>query len=71
MIRGCLTFSGVHAPIVQQALAPDNLSSMRVECTGDRVVVYFEAERIGSLLLTVDDYLMNARIAEELCMMKK
>jgi hypothetical protein len=40
---------------------------MRVELMEDKAVVYFKADKIGSLLSTVDDFLMNAKIAEELC----
>jgi hypothetical protein len=71
MIRGSITFSGPHAQIVQQSLAPDNLPSMRIEKQDGEVVVHFEVDKIGTLLSTVDDYLMNAKIAEDLCKIKK
>ena len=46
------------------ALSPDNMEGMRTVVEGG-VVTYFEAERIGSLILSVDDYLMNAKVAKD------
>ena len=50
---------------VLQALSPDNLRSMESEISGERVAVRFDSEKIGSLLATVDDFLMNLKIGEE------
>ncbi|MHC1580017.1 MAG: KEOPS complex subunit Pcc1 [Candidatus Alkanophagales archaeon] len=47
------------------ALSPDNMEGMRTVVEGGVVVTYFEAERIGSLILSVDDYLMNAKVAKD------
>ena len=49
---------------ILQALSPDNLRSMESEISGDKVAVWFHAEKIGSLLATVDDFLMNVKIGE-------
>ncbi|MCQ1535576.1 hypothetical protein FTO70_07760 [Methanosarcina sp. KYL-1] len=49
---------------ILQALAPDNLRSMESEISEDRVAVRFQSEKIGSLLATVDDFLMNVKIGE-------
>ncbi|MCC4769419.1 hypothetical protein FXV91_04155 [Methanosarcina sp. DH2] len=46
------------------ALAPDNLRSMESEISDERVAVRFHSEKIGSLLATVDDFLMNVKIGE-------
>jgi tRNA threonylcarbamoyladenosine modification (KEOPS) complex Pcc1 subunit len=48
-----------------QALAPDNLRSMESEISDNKISVCFQSEKIGSLIATVDDFLMNLKIAEE------
>jgi hypothetical protein len=52
------------AAIILKALAPDNLRSMESEISDERVAVLFHSEKIGSLLATVDDFLMNVKIGE-------
>lgn len=47
-----------------QALAPDNLRSMKSEISDSKISVCFQSEKIGSLIATVDDFLMNLKIAE-------
>lgn len=49
---------------ILQALSPDNLRSMESEIGDDKVAVRFHSEKIGSLLATVDDFLMNVKIGE-------
>jgi hypothetical protein len=49
---------------ILQALSPDNLRSMESEIRDDKVVVRFHSEKIGSLLATVDDFLLNVKIGE-------
>ncbi|HII80489.1 MAG TPA: hypothetical protein HA261_08880 [Methanosarcina sp.] len=49
---------------ILKALAPDNLRSMESEISDERVAVRFHSEKIGSLLATVDDFLMNVKIGE-------
>jgi len=47
-------------------LEPDNLSNITTEYKKDLVTTYFISEKIGSLIASVDDYLMNARIASDM-----
>lgn len=49
---------------ILQALAPDNLRSMQTELTGDKVSVCFHSVKIGSLLASLDDFLLNFKIGE-------
>ncbi|AAM06798.1 TPA: hypothetical protein HA338_10620 [Methanosarcina acetivorans] len=49
---------------ILKALSPDNLRSMESEISDERVAVRFHSEKIGSLLATVDDFLMNVKIGE-------
>jgi hypothetical protein len=50
---------------ILQALSPDNLRSMDSDISNERVAVRFSSEKIGSLLATVDDFLMNFKIGED------
>jgi tRNA threonylcarbamoyladenosine modification (KEOPS) complex Pcc1 subunit len=50
---------------ILRALSPDNLRSMKSEISVERVAVRFSSEKIGSLLATIDDFLMNVKIGEE------
>lgn len=53
------------AASIAKSLAPDNLNSMRTEVSDSSAKIYIETEKITSLIATVDDLLMNAKIAEE------
>lgn len=67
-ITGTIEFSDPEsrksAARILQALSPDNLRSMESEISNDKVAVHFHSEKIGSLLATVDDFLMNVKIGE-------
>jgi hypothetical protein len=66
-IKGRLTFKSenVDEPItiIARSLAPDNLSGIKTVYGENSATVIFEAEKIGTILSSVDDYLMNAKIA--------
>lgn len=69
-IRGTIEFRSPEAPEIAEkvalALSPDNLSNMQTEVREDSTVTHFSTEKITSLIATVDDYLMNAKIAEDI-----
>jgi len=65
MIQARLVFWGDEAIIAARAVEPDNLPNMRMEKAADRLMLAFSTEKIGTLLSTVDDLLMNIKIAEE------
>ncbi len=73
-IKGRLTFKGENAgelvKIIAQSLAPDNVSGMETVIEGNSVMVIFKADKVGTMLASVDDYLMNAKIASELLNIK-
>ncbi len=48
---------------VAVALMPDNPDSVITEIEGDYVTTHFDTSKIGTLIATMDDYLMNARVA--------
>ena len=60
-----LTFWGKQAETVAKAVQPDNLPNMSLVIDADRFRLQFSTEKIGTLLSTVDDLLMNIKIAEE------
>lgn len=65
MISVKLIFSGSDAREISDALEPDNLPSMNVSVQDDELIIELRAERIGTVLSTVDDLLMNIKVAEE------
>ncbi len=66
-IKGKLTIkcenAGEMIDIISRSLAPDNVSGIRTEIDKDSIKVEFSAGKIGTMLSSVDDYLMNAKIA--------
>ena len=65
MIRASLVFQGREAEAAAKAVEPDNLPNMILDVEADRLALQFSTEKIGTLLSTVDDLLMNIKIAEE------
>ena len=56
-----------NAACVAGAIRPDNLLSMSTIASGDTVRTAIFGTKLRSLIASVDDYLMNLAIAEELC----
>lgn len=54
------------AAMVAAALAPDNTDEMETRVDGARVVTDIERETTGGLQSTMDDYVVNVRIADRL-----
>ncbi len=73
-IKGKLTFKGENAGelvnIIAQSLAPDNVSEIETIVEENSVTVIFKADKVGTMLASVDDYLTNAKIASDMLMMK-
>ena len=65
MSRARLVFRGREAEAAAKAVEPDNLPNMALDVEADRLTLQFSTEKIGTLLSTVDDLLMNIKIAEE------
>lgn len=66
-IEGIIITRHRHAGCVAGALRPDNLLGMQTTAWGDEVRTVLKTKRIRSLIASVDDYLMNCAIAEDLC----
>ena len=58
--------SDERAAMVAAALAPDNTDEMATRVDGARVVTDIERPTTGGLQSTVDDYVVNVRIADRL-----
>ncbi len=72
MMRAMMVFSGEHAGDVARSLDPDNLPDMELELSEEKEEVEdrefrveFSVEKIGTLLATADDLLVNIKIAED------
>lgn len=65
MIQAKLVFYGNFAEILARALEPDNLPEMRLQFAKDCFSLDLRVDKIGTLLSTTDDFLMNLKIAEE------
>lgn len=67
MVKGKLTIkcecAGEIVSILAQSLSPDNVTGIGTEVDNDSATVTFSADKIGTMLSSVDDYLMNAKIA--------
>ena len=65
MIRARLDFWGEDAEQVAMAIEPDNLPNMHLHTECEKFSLEFSTEKIGTMLSTVDDLLMNIKIAQE------
>jgi tRNA threonylcarbamoyladenosine modification (KEOPS) complex Pcc1 subunit len=65
MIRGRIFVSSKHPEILAKSLAPDNLPNMKVKSGKDGIFFSIHARKIGSLIASMDDFLLNLKIAED------
>lgn len=69
-IATTIKFNSPNAPDVAKKVAlslkPDNLNNMETEIGDDQVAITIRTEKISSMIATVDDILMNAKIAEDI-----
>lgn len=52
--------------VIADAIKPDNTINMSTVCENESVITEFRLDEIGTLIATVDDYLLNLKIAEEM-----
>ena len=60
-IKAKIAIRGADADLVAIPLMPDNTARIKTAITEKSAVTSIEAAKIGSLIASVDDYLMNAR----------
>ena len=65
-IKGEIRFASEDAEKIADALSPDNGDFMECHAESECVVAHVEGESIGTVLSTVDDYLMNLSVAEKI-----
>jgi hypothetical protein len=65
--RGTITTLHCDPERVARSLAPDNLASMRTSPGDGVVVTEITGENLRSVIASVDDYLMNLAIVEDVC----
>lgn len=53
--------------IVAASISPDNLHGMDTRVTDGSVTTTIRAEKVRSMIASIDDYLMNLGVAEDLC----
>jgi Transcription factor Pcc1 len=65
MIRAKMTFEGKNAEAIGHAVLPDNLPEMIMKAEGQTLIFEFCTQKMGTMLATLDDLLMNLKVAEE------
>jgi hypothetical protein len=65
-IKAKIEISEANADLVAIPLMLDNMDNMNTVIKEKGAVTYFEADKIGSLIASVDDYLMNAKVAQDM-----
>ncbi len=69
-IRGKLIFrsedAGELIKTIALSLSPDNLPEMKTTIDNTSAIVTFQADKTSTILSSVDDYLMNAKIAGDI-----
>jgi hypothetical protein len=66
-VRGTITTVHRDPARVADSLAPDNLASMRTTAGEGVVITRISGENLRSIIASVDDYLMNLAIVEDIC----
>lgn len=66
MIEAMLTFIGKDIETIGRAIEPDNLAEMIMKAEGENLSLKLSVQKIGTLLATIDDLLMNLKIAEDI-----
>ncbi|MEA2004071.1 MAG: KEOPS complex subunit Pcc1 [archaeon] len=64
--QGMITISCTNGSVIERTLAPDNLSNMKMRSTDTTLTIEVSAPRLGTLINTVDDLLMNVKISCDL-----
>ncbi|MBO4354717.1 MAG: hypothetical protein IK060_04060 [Methanomicrobium sp.] len=70
-ITGEISTQHTHPECVAKALDTDNMPYMKTAVRENTVVFTIESEKIRSVVATTDDYLMNLKIAQDMCEIEK
>ena len=66
-VNGTITTAHHDPERVARSLAPDNLASMKTTAGDGVVITRISGENLRSIIASVDDYLMNLAIVEDVC----
>ncbi|MBN1431625.1 MAG: hypothetical protein JW931_02525 [Methanomicrobiaceae archaeon] len=66
-ISGRIVSNYPNAEFVAESLSADNLLSMKTKAKGNDVICEIHGEKLRSVIASVDDYLMNLSVAEDIC----
>lgn len=66
-VNGTITTIHHDPERVARSLAPDNLASMKTTAGDGVVITLISGENLRSIIASVDDYLMNLAIVEDVC----
>ena len=61
-----LVVEAENAGFLEQAIAADNLGFVEAFAGDGRLIAIVEAESVGSMLSTLDDLLVNLKVADEI-----
>jgi hypothetical protein len=60
-----MAVEAVNAPILRQATSADNLGYVEMIVEEGQLISLVEADSIGSMLATLDDLLVNLKVADD------
>jgi hypothetical protein len=67
VIEGVILTRHAGPAVIGRSVRPDNLMSMTTEKDGDCVKTVIRSSNLRSVIASVDDYLTNLGLAEEIC----
>lgn len=66
-IQGIIRTTHHHAHCIADSVSADNLSEMKTHAEGNNVITKITSIKVRSVIASMDDYLMNLTVAEEVC----
>jgi hypothetical protein len=66
-IQGIIRTTHTHAQCIADSVSADNLSEMKTHAEGNYVITQITSTKVRSVIASMDDYLMNLTVAEEVC----
>lgn len=66
-IQGIIRTTHDHAQCIADSISVDNLSEMKTYAEGSYVITQITSTKVRSVIASMDDYLMNLTVAEEVC----
>ena len=64
--KGKIVTTHKRCHVTMDAIRPDNTQNMITKCKNGEITTEFEVDGIGTLIATMDDYLLNLKIADEI-----